>query len=73
VGAEPIFDILAALAEGSRDVSDAVLAVLFAEHTVEELARLLVVRVRVGVRVPANLTRDGDRRPLVALVLPRCV
>jgi len=54
MSAEPIFDILATLAERSRNVGDDVLTVLLSEHIVEESARLLVVVVRVLVRVSAH-------------------
>jgi hypothetical protein len=54
MSAEPIFDILATLAERSRNVGDDVLTVLLSEHIVEESARLLVVVIRVLVRVSAH-------------------
>lgn len=56
VSAESIFDILTALAEGSRNVGDAVNTVLFAEGLVEESAGLLVVIIGVLVGVSTDVT-----------------
>lgn len=54
VSNESFFNVLSALAEWTRDVSDNVLAVLLTEYLVEECSRLFVVVVRVLVRVSSD-------------------
>ena len=65
---ESFFYVLSALAEGTRDVSDDVLAVLFAENLVKECAGLLVVVVGVLVGVPTGGTLHWVLVPGVLLV-----
>ena len=54
VSNESFFNVLSALTEWTRDVSDNVLAVLLTEYLVEECARLFVVVVGVLVWVSSD-------------------
>lgn len=64
------FDILFGdLAQEAHDVGHAVLAVFVSKHIVPECARLLEVRVRVLVRVAANLAGQLLARKRIAFVL----
>jgi len=69
VSAESILNVLAALAQGTRDVSNECLAHVLIEHLVEKSTGLLVVIVGVHVRVSTNLTSDGMAGPGSGFVL----
>jgi hypothetical protein len=69
VGTESVLDVLSALAKGSRDVDDDILAILLSENFVEESARLLIVVIGMLVRVSSDWATDYLLGPGVRLIL----